>query len=441
VKVLTTVARLARSRSGVGATFGVAATNGMMLVLNVLTGAVTARVLGADGRGELAALLLWPQFLGYACAFALPAAVMYHTRADMANKSPIAGAALALSAIGGGVAFVAGVVAMPMLLQNVADTTLLHARALMIFAASAAVAPTLIGLLQAERSFRLYNRVRYVPLVGTLLALVVLAATADISPLAAALAYLLPGVPVFLWLLVWVARNVRPTFRRAPAFARRLLSYSTRAYGGEAASVVLGQVDKIILVNLLAPGAYGVYVVTFSLSRVLTMLATAVAPVLLPMSAGRAAEEVTALTARALSVTTPLVALGAAAFMVLGSPALRWLYGPDFVSGYWVLCCLSAEAAVSSVVHIAMQPYMALNRPGVLTAIQVATLPIIGVAMWWLVPAFGAVGGALALLLGTTARGFGVFLAYRRSLRVSPPPWWPDLRASLAAMRTLGEVR
>ena len=175
--------------------------------------------------------------------------------------------------------------------------------------------------------------------------------------------------------------------------------------------MLLGQVDKIILVNLMSPAVYGIYVVTYALSRVLTVVGSAVVPVLLPKSAGRGAAEVTAMTTRALSVTTPLMALGTLGLVAFGAPALRMVYGPEFGVGYLPLCVMSVEALVSSVVYVVMQPYLALNRPGVVTAIQVASVPLLCAAIWWLVPRFGATGAAMGLLTGAIFRALCVFLA------------------------------
>jgi len=427
-----------RGTSGASAVAHVALTNGFVLCVNVLTGVVTARFLGPAGRGEFAAITLWPQLLGYAFAFALPSAVLYHAKKDPHNRPRIAGLALALSAIGGGMAFLVGESLMPLLLRHAEPDLLRHARWMMIFAFTATVSTVLTALLQVEERFHLYNRIRYLPLVLTLLGVVTLAISGALTPLTAALAYFLPGVPIFIWAVCWVARHIRPRFTGAMKSLRPLLSYGARAYGGEAAGTLLAQLDKVFLVNLLSAASFGVYVVIFNLSRIITTLSAAIAPVLLPRSAGRSATDVTALTGRVLSVATPLLLILATGFVLVGSALLRWLYGAEFAIGHRALGALVVEAVMSSVTLVLTQPYLALNRPGVITIIQATSLPVLAAAMWLLVPRWGINGAALGLLVTTLYRAAATYLSYQAAFRIPAPRLWPDLRQ---ARTMLAELR
>jgi hypothetical protein len=45
--------------------------------VNLLCGIITARSLGPDGRGLLAGIIMWPQFLAYAMTMGIPIASVY----------------------------------------------------------------------------------------------------------------------------------------------------------------------------------------------------------------------------------------------------------------------------------------------------------------------------------------------------------------------------
>jgi O-antigen/teichoic acid export membrane protein len=440
VNLFRQLLRFMGGRSGASAIANMALGNGLILVLNLVTGIVTARVLGPDGRGELAAITLWPQFLGYALAFALPSAVVYQARHHPAGKQGIAGWALLLSVVGGGLALVIGLSITPLLLQNADGIVLSRARWMMAFAPFATVSTMLTALIQLEERFHLYNSMRYLPLVLTSACLFLLAALHVLTPMSAALAYFLPGVPIFLWMGWWVRRTVRPTLRGGSAPLGPLLSYGARAYGGEAAGTLLGQMDKLVLVNLLAVGHYGVYVVIFNLSRIVTTLATSIAPVLFPKSAGKSPAEVVHITDKALSVALPLLLLAAAALAATGSLLLRWAYGPEFATGYAALCVLAVEAIFFSVAYVITQPFLALNRPGVITVIQLLSLPALAAMMLLLVPPFGITGAALALLATTFLRTVGTYLGFRIFPGTPAPRVTPSLNGSLELLRRFREA-
>jgi O-antigen/teichoic acid export membrane protein len=440
VRAARAIGRFLSGGSAASAIANVALSNGLMLGINVLTGVVTARYLGPQGRGELAAIMLWPQLLGYAFALALPSAVLYHAKKDPGQRRGIAAMALALSAVAGVLAVIVGESLLPALLQHATADTLRYARWLLVFAFPATVSTVLIALLQLEGQFHFYNRVRYLPLVLTLAALTLLALGGALTPLRAALAYFLPGVLVFAWAIVWVTRHIRPSRSGARASLRPLMGYAARAYGGEAANTLMSQLDKVFLVNLLSTAAFGVYVVVFNLSRIITVLASAIAPVLLPKSAGRSAQDVTLMTARVLAVSTPVLLVPALGFMLTGSVLLRWVYGADFAIGVWALNGLIIEAVIASVATVLTQPYLALNRPGVITVIQATSLPVLALSMWLLVPGWGTNGAALALLISTVYRAAATYLAYQVLLKVKAPRLWPDLRQSRDLVRRLREA-
>jgi antigen flippase len=437
VKIARAIGRFLSGSSAASAIAHVAMTNGLMLFLNVLTGVITARWLGPQGRGEFAAITLWPQLLGYAFALALPSAVVFHAKRDPQHRREITGMTIVLSAIAGVIAVVVGEALMPLLLRHAAADTVRDARWMMGFAFPATVSTVLVALLQLEEKFHFYNRLRYAPLLLTLAGLIVLAALQTLTPLTAALAYFLPGVVTFAWGLIWVWRHIRPRTSGALAALPPLLSYAARAYGGEVAGTLLAQLDKVFLVNLLSTAGFGVYVVIFNLSRIITTLSSAVAPVLLPKSAGRSIGDVTAMTGRVLAVAIPLLIFPAVGFMLAGGLLLRWLYGVEFTVGQWALSGLIVEAVISSITYVMTQPYLAVNRPGVITVIQATSLPVLALAMWLLVPSWGINGAALGLLVSTGYRASATYLAYRLLLRVPAPRLWPDRQQSREWVRRL----
>jgi O-antigen/teichoic acid export membrane protein len=426
-----------RGSSSAAAVTHIALTNGLMLGMNVLAGILTARALRPDGRGQLAAILLWPQLVGYACAFSMAPAFLYYASKEPENRRFVTGGALAVSALGGLLGMLVGMCAMPVLLSTAAPQTLQFARYMMVFSPLAAVGTVLIAALQQQGKFRLYNRFRYLPVAATLLGLLSLLLLGRMTPRTAALAYLLPGIPVFAVLGWWVRRQFNPSLRHAAQVSPRLLGYGARAYGGEVAGTLVAQLDKVLLVNLLTASHFGIYVVVFNLSRMLTTFSSAVAPVLLPRTAGKAGPEVLAMTNRALTSTMPILFACAAAFVVAGGAVLRFWYGADFAAGYAGLCILVVEAVVGSVAYITMQPFFALNRPGVVTIINALSLPVMALALLVLVPRFGLNGAAMGVLVSTAFRAAATYAAFGWVLRAPGPRLWPELRASLELLRRL----
>lgn len=54
--------------------------NILIMGITTLTSILTARVFGAEGKGELAAILFWPGFLTNLATLGLPTSLIYHIK-------------------------------------------------------------------------------------------------------------------------------------------------------------------------------------------------------------------------------------------------------------------------------------------------------------------------------------------------------------------------
>jgi O-antigen/teichoic acid export membrane protein len=178
---------------------------------------------------------------------------------------------------------------------------------------------------------------------------------------------------------------------------------------------------------------FGLYVVVFNLSRLVTTFATSATPVLLPRSAGRSAGEVLSVTSRALTGTALLTVAAVVCFVLLGRLGLRWLYGEQFAAGYWILVILSIEGALASGAMVLQQPYLVLNRPGTVAVFHTLSLAVGAVLIYLTAQRFGAEGAACGLLLATCVRFALTYSGFRWLLGLRAPRLLAS-RGELAAL-------
>jgi enterobacterial common antigen flippase len=80
----------------------------LILGLNILTGILSARLLGSIGKGEQTAITLWPQLIPTCLTLGLPTSLVYSARRSPQRESDLFAAALILAA---SIGFVAGALA------------------------------------------------------------------------------------------------------------------------------------------------------------------------------------------------------------------------------------------------------------------------------------------------------------------------------------------
>jgi O-antigen/teichoic acid export membrane protein len=406
----------------------------LIVGLNAGTGILTARALHPQGRGELAAILLWPQLLSGALTLGLPSAVTYHMRLQPEKVKSFLWSGLVLGVLLGTFATGVAVWLAPYLLHQYSAEIVLISQWLM---------PNLIvgiflligrAALEANRSFIKSGVVLTGPPLITLSTLTVLAILHRLTPISAAFTYTLSGVPACIYLYSQLPITFRHTFRETVAAGRTLLSYGIRSYGIDLCGALGFYLDQALVVSLLSPEKMGVYVVALSASRVMNVPQQALAAVLFPSMVGLSREQIGVLVKRALRVAGSVALLSSLATLVFGRVLLRLLYGPAFATVNGTLGLLTIEAALSGCVTVLAQAFMASDRPGVITAQQILGLALSLPCLLFFIPRYGVAGAALSILLSTSARLLFAVYSFMRRFGGSPPSLLVD-RDSIAWVR------
>jgi O-antigen/teichoic acid export membrane protein len=410
-----------RHRANFRAVAHVMAIRFVALAGNVFSGLLTAAFLGPAGRGEQAAMMLAPTILTPLCTLGLHASLIYNIRSDWKNGSHYFGTAMILTATVSLAAVGLGYILIPLWLGHYDIDTIIIARLLLFVVPIGAVAPLLMGVLEVNGHFGLANRSLYFSSLGTVAILGVLAALGWLTPVSAAVAYVIPAVAALGYLLVHARRVLRPLFNIAAPYPQRLLRYGLQFYGVDVLGMLSGYLDQTLIVLLLAPAAVGAYVVALSLSRVLNVAQGAVSTVLFPTVSAREATSVVQMVAQTTRVTIAVNVVGATGLGLVGPSLLLLLYGTRFSSAVAPFLVLLAEAVVTSAARTLGQAFSGTGRPSVVTAVEAAGVLASLTAMLVMVPAYGIVGAACATLLGGIVRLGCVVGSFRWVLGVALP--------------------
>lgn len=423
--VLQRIGRLLKSKSGSGAVVQLMSANVLVLILNLATGVLTARLLGPEGRGAQAAIIMWPQFLAYLLALGLPSALLYNLKSRAREEAgSLIGVALVVGLVMGLISTVIGVLFVPLWLEQYSTEVVRFAQLAMLTTPIVLLGMSFSSAMRAQDAFHLYNRTRYIPPILTLVLLLLLVWFGRLDPFTSSLAYLVPTVPVSLWAIIWVWNKYHPNLRSFFSTFSNLFSYSLRSWGIDLLSVLNGQLDRILVVGFLEPAAMGLYVVALSLARILNAVQGAVVPVLFPKASGRSREEVIHMAGKATRFTAAVTLFAAVGLILLGPQLLELVFGTSFTGATTIFRLLVVETVMAGTVWVLAQTFMALDRPGIVTILQgvgvALTLPL----LVWLVPIYGLMGAGLALLTSTLVRFVFICACFPLVLKVKPPRMW-----------------
>jgi enterobacterial common antigen flippase len=409
----------------------VMALRALALAVNIGTSLLTAAVLGPGGRGEQAALVLAPSFLGGLASLGLHGSLIYHLKADPARERDLLGTGILLALAAGGLAMLAGWLLEPAWLRQYSAHTVAVGRMLLLATPMIVAGWTLSGAAEARGWFGLVNGALYLQSLATLALLGALALAQHLTPTTAAAAYLLPTVPLFGYVLVRIVRRMRPRFRLRRELARRLLRYGVRLCGVDILGTLAGYTDQLVIVALLPPALVGSYAVALSAARVLNVIQAGAASVLFPSIAARDPAAILPAVAATFRMATLLTAAAAALLLLAGPPLLLLAYGERFAPALLPFRVLLLAVVAENGARLLYQAYAGAGRPELVTGFEAAAVAIALAAMLALVPALATLGAAIAVLAAALFRLAVAILGITRLLHRPVPrlvPGRQDLR-------------
>jgi O-antigen/teichoic acid export membrane protein len=415
------------------------ASKAVILGLQAGTGILTARELKPWGRGELAAMILWPLLVASVTTLGVPSSLIYFLRHRPEERERLVGNGFLMAAVLGLAAAVVTTMVLPVCLRQYSPSIVHAAEWFLITVPICSVTLAGRAVLEASHDFSASNAIQILTPLATLIGLVIFLGLHQFSSYTAATAYIAASIPAF-WLMAYRVRRVCPSPARARLpVMKQILGYGIRSYGIDVLGTLALYVDQVLVIGLLSPGAMGSYVVVLSLSRMLNLFQNSVVMVLFPKAAGRPVQEVVDMTGDSVRISALVTALCGILVCFAGPSLLRILYGSEYVAAAGALRILVAEVVLSGVTYVLAQAFMALDRPGVVTVLQGLGLSLSIPLMLLLIPQYGIYGAAVSLLASTIARLVFVYSAFRLFLKTKPPSLIPvghDIRLLWnAAMR------
>lgn len=359
---------------------------------------ILAQALGADGRG-LAAAAVAPLLLATSAAtLGLPEAV---THAVARNRSSMNSAMLRASIA----TLISAIVAIGVI---VASSEWLSAgngdlSQLIVLVAFALIPTVLVGVARGAASglheWRMVATERAVNSGARLAALLVLMLTGHLTVTTAALTLALtPVVGGLTYLVIWKrAKQLPEPPARVKATLPELLSFGLRVWIGAISGILLMRLDQTLMNPLAGAIELGFYVVAVAVSEVPLIVNGAIRDVTFASESAGFDRKRVERASRVSTIAAFFIAATIAASMWLWLPIL---FGEEFSPAIPVALVLLAAVVLGNPGSVAGAGLSALGRPG-LRSISLLIACLVNLAiMIALVPTLGAMGAAIATLVG-----------------------------------------
>jgi O-antigen/teichoic acid export membrane protein len=412
-----------RKLGSLGNVLQIFASNVFILGLNVLTGIIIARYLGPEGRGEQAAMIMWPGFLAYTLTLGIPASLVYYMKKKDENQGSLYITSLYISLVLGCVAIAIGSVIIPFWMKGYSKEVIEFATWALIMSPIALLGTINVAALQSREEYHLYNFIRYIPVFSTLILLYGLVITGHVTPFYTSVAYLFPILPVAIWMTIRFILKYKMKQKNKIKSGKKLLSYGIRSYGTDVAGTFSGYIDQILVVGLLSPSSLGLYLVSLNLSKMLNTIQSAITSVLFPKASGLQQTDALNLTFKVFRISTVITMILGIGIFIVAPYLLILLYGKSFIEAIAVFRILIFQTAITSTSWILSQGFMSIGKPGSVTIIRVATLGVNVILLNIFIPLLGIEGAAISLLITSLIEIIVVFLIYTIKYKVKFEDW------------------
>jgi O-antigen/teichoic acid export membrane protein len=414
-----------------------------ILGINLATGIMTARILSPTGRGEQAAILLWPSFLVSMMTFGLHNALVFNLNRYPEKRDRLFAAILVLCSAASLLAMAVGIVFIPQWLAQYPPEIVHLAQIFMINAPLMTLGIVCFLTIESMDDFWMPNQARFISNLSTLVLLILFFATNTFNVFTASFAYVFANIPILIWMLVYICKSkqLRPKFAGLYESCQLLLNYGLRAYIGESAGALSMQLDQLLVVSLLSSDLVGTYAVALSISRMLGLLQGSVATVLFPKASSKSLDEVVEMTTSSARLALYLSGFAGLAAILVMPWLLELLYGKAYLGAIDVFRILITETVLSGTVVILIQAFMAFDKPIILTVVQLVGLGISAPLMMILISKYSLIGAAIAVLCSTSAKLICVMACYPAILKFKVPRLWLNRSDLLGLQRRVANIR
>lgn len=369
------------------------------LVVAMATSAITARLLGPKGRGQLSLALLLPGMLQLFLGFGLSVANVYYAGSDRIAVGKLTANSVLFSLLGtvGGGAIVLVLMltgGLHSLVPGVPYTLLLIG----LLALPISLLNTqLSAVLQGLQRIPTLNILGFAQAMLTLplMALLVIGLRWSVP---GALAATLIAQAAILIATACCLRRYGARFRPRwnTEVVRPTVKFGVKGYVGNLLQFFNYRLDTFIVNFYIGAAGVGIYGVAVALAELLWQLPNATGFVLFPKAANSSHATMNRFTPRVFWAVLAVTSMGALGMAVFGKLAIRIIYSGAFINAYVPLLVLLPGVVLLGAAKILANDIAGRGYPQYNSIISGSSLVLTVVLDFALIPRMGVVGASLA---------------------------------------------
>ena len=253
-----------------------------ILFFGATGGILAARLLGPEGRGELAAAIVWAAIMGIIISVGLPQALTYYSAREPEALGDIFSTTMVILVVQSIIIILAGWILITRLFAHIqpdATSSLL----VYIFSIPFSLLISYISTMcQGLKNFKLFNTLRVTNAAGYALSLTVIGLLGLNEAIYVVSALVMTQMTISISALIYFIKKFRPRGNCRLGRAKQLLGYGVKSYWGNLSWIANGRMDQFVMSTFIGLEQLGQYAVAVSYATVLFPLSSSFAMILFP---------------------------------------------------------------------------------------------------------------------------------------------------------------
>ena len=393
------------------------ASNVLLSGIGFLTGVLTARLLGPEGRGSLGAILVWTNTIGAIGVIGIPQAITYYSGCEPTKRAILWRTSISLASVQGMVLSMGCAVAVPLILRAHEPATRHSAVWFSFFIFLSLLQGYQLALLQGAGRFRSWNMIRLFSAAAYLVLLVIFsiggltlrgALLAQVGSMA-----LTTTIVSYLSYQVWGRGH--PKFE--VSLLRPLFTFGVPTALAGVSHLAITQLDQLLLTQFVSPAELGLYIVAVSLSWAILPASQAVSSVAYShMAQTTERSKQTHTTRRSLALTFWLLLAAGVIGAFLAEPLILLFFGRAYKGAVLPFRILALAVPFLGGNQIMGNLLRGTGRPMLAGLCEVIGAVLTVILLTALLPFYGITGAAIASLVAYITVFITLLVALSRAL-------------------------
>jgi O-antigen/teichoic acid export membrane protein len=393
---------------------------GVLLGISLVSGAVTARWLGPDGKGLLGLTTLLPSFIALLLGAGLTSAnVFFASNGRLSLRaltSNSVAAVILVTFLGVGLVLVLlATGAIERIVPNCPIELILIGLCLLPLSMFTSQMSCLLQGLRRIKTLAALSVIQQIAGLGLILFLIVYLGLGVMGALVAGILGAALAVVLNTRAVLKEGGTLRP--RLDPAVVKTTLGYGIKNHVGNLLQYFNYRLDVFIVNIFLGPAEVGIYGVSVVLAEMLWFLPDAVSFVIFPKAAATSAKEMNDFTPRVFKIVLGISVIGGIGLALVSKPLIPLIFSDAFAPSYMPLLVLLPGVVLLGGAKVLNNEIAGRGHPEYNSINAGICLVITVVSDLLMIPQYGVVGAAAASSLAYAATFFIALGFYRKVSR------------------------